>query len=673
MKKPLFILLVTILLFGCKHELERPTWDVEMIVPLVHTKMTINNLLSDTNVNIFENTDGFINLVYEESLIDMDLDTLIKIDAIADEQIHTLDSASFDDVVIADTATIGETISEIPLGTILFPDGNTSNIPALPSIASEDTVNIDASEYFETMTLYQGILIISLNNGYPTDISNVSLTLINATNQNIVATFSFPLIPSGSIVSDSVSIAGQTLDENLFAILNNMDINASNGPVLIDYSDAIITTITISDIGITEATAIFPEQQLTETLKEHTFDLNGAQITEIGIKEGTVTINVLSTLPNGKMIYNIPSLTKNGVPFTSGDMIVPQATNTNLTTFDFDFEGYVLDLTGQEGRLLGDTINTIYTESYTFIDYTGTLEHINHTDSFYSFVEFDLKTEYAKGYLGKDTIEIEPAENSLNMFNNMNASNFEVEEVDLKIKIDNYIGADLQIDLIELKGKNDNTNNEVTLFNNEIIDINRATLSNNALPINKTTSELIIPAEEFISILPNRMVSAANIYLNPNGESNTQDFLYPEYPVEATISLDIPLSFIAENLSFMDTTEVDLPNDNEFLIEKIYLSINNGFPFDAEIQLILLDENDLVVDTLLNNATIIAAQVNENNIVINSTPTTIEMNYTDFKSVKKMISISTFTTQPINQFIDIYSDYELEITLSAKINKTAGE
>ena len=673
MKKPLLILLVTILLFACKHELERPTWDVEMIVPLVHTKMTIKNMLSDTNINIFENTDGFINLVYEESLIDMDLDTLIKIDAIADEQIHTLDSASFDDVVIADTATIGETISEIPLGTILFPDGNTSNIPALASVASEDTVNIDASEYFETMTLYQGMLIISLNNGYPTDISNVSLTLINSINQNIIATFSFPLIPSGGIVSDSVSIAGQTLDENLFAILNNMDINASNGPVLIDYSDAIITTITISDIGITEATAIFPEQQLTETLKEHTFDLSGAQITEIGIKEGTVTINVLSTLPNGKMIYNIPSLTKNGVPFTSGDMIVPQATNTNLTTFDFDFEGYVLDLTGQEGRLLGDTINTIYTESYTFIDYTGTLEHINHTDSFYSFVEFDLKTEYAKGYLGRDTIEIEPAEHSLNMFNNMNASSFEVEEVDLKIKIDNYIGADLQIDLIELKGKNVNTNNEVTLFNNEIIDINRATLSNNALPINKTTSELIIPAEEFISILPNIMVSAANIYLNPNGESNTQDFLYPEYPVEATISIDIPLSFIAENLSFMDTTEVNLPNDNEFLIEKIYLSINNGFPFDAEMQLILLDENDLVVDTLLNNATIIAAQLNENNIVVNSTPTTIEMDYTDFKSVKKMISISTFTTQPINQFIDIYSDYELEITLSAKINKTVGE
>jgi hypothetical protein len=674
MKKSLLIAsLIALVLFACKHELERPTWDVEMIFPLAHTEMTINNMLSDTNLNVFENDEGFINLVYEESFLDINLDTLIEIDAIADEQTHTLDSATFADVVIADTATIGETITEIPLGTILLPDGSTNSIPAIPNIADEDTINIDASEYFETMTLYRGMLIIEIMNGYPTDISNVSLTLINATNQNIVATFSFPLIPSGSIVADSVSIAGQTIDENLFAILNNMDINASNGPVLIDYSDAIITTITISDLGITEATAIFPEQQLTETLKEHTFDLDGAQIKELGIKKGTVTINVLSTLPNGKMIYNIPSLKKNGIPFTSGDMIIPEAINTSLTSFAFDFEGYVLDLTGQEGRLGGDTVNTIYTESYTFIDYTGTLETINHTDSFYSFVDFDLTTEYAKGYMGQDTIEIESEENNLDVFNNMNAANFELEEVNVKLKIDNYIGADFQIDLIELKGRNDKTNNEVSLLNNEIIDINRASLSNNNLPINKTTSELIIAGEELISILPNKVISSANIYLNPNGPSSTQDFFYPEYPIEATMSIDIPLSLIAENLTFTDTTQVDLPNSDEYIIENVYLKIDNGLPFDANLQLILLDENSVVIDTLLNNTKITTGQVDGNNMVINSSSTTIAMDYTDFEDVKKMVSISSFTTQPINQFIDIYSHYNLSITLSAKINKTIGE
>ena len=40
----------------------------------------------------------------------------------------------------------------------------------------------------------------------------------------------------------------------------------------------------------------------SENLKEHSFEMGNAQIKEIGIKSGTVKINVLSTLPNGKMI-----------------------------------------------------------------------------------------------------------------------------------------------------------------------------------------------------------------------------------------------------------------------------------------------------------------------------------------------------------------------------------
>ena len=669
MKRIFFFISVTLLLNSCKHELENPTWDIEMVVPIVHTKMNINNIISDSNLNIIENDEGFIHLVYEESLIDINLDTLVKIDAIADKQIHTLDSASFADVIISDTATIGETISEIPLGTLLLPDGSTNEIPSLLGVADGDTINIDASEYFNTMTLYRGMLIVEIMNGYPTDLSNLNLTLINSTNQNIVAVFTFPLIPSGGTVSDSISIAGQTIDENLLAILDNMDINASNGPVLIDYSDAIITTITISDLGITEATAIFPEQQLTETLKENNFNLRGAQINEIGIKEGTVTVNVLSTLPNGKMIYNIPSLTKNGIPFTTGNMIIPEATNTDLTSFTFDFEGYVLDLTGKEGRLGGDTINTIYTESYTFIDYTGTLETINSTDSFYSFVEFDLTTEYAKGYMGQDTIDIGPEENSFSVFENISARNLELKSVDLNIDIENYIGADIQLNLVELKGRNDNTNDEVIIVDNEILDINTATLSNNNLPINYTMNQLKIPAENFVNILPDKVISSAKIYINPNGQNNNDGFLYPEYPIKANMSIDIPLSLFAEDLTFIDTSEINLPNNEGYDLEKVYIKIDNGLPFETNLQLILLDENNLVIDTLLSNTIITAAQVNENNLVVSSISTIIEIDYEDLENINKMVSISKFNTKPVNQFIDIFSYYELGITLSAKINE----
>ena len=141
MKKLFIILFTSLLLYGCKHELERPSWDVEMVFPLIHTKMNLENMLTDSNLNILENNEGFINLVYEEKFIDINLDTLIKIDAITDEKTHTLDSASFADVVISDTATIGETISEIPLGTLLLPNGSTNAIPALPAVANADTIN----------------------------------------------------------------------------------------------------------------------------------------------------------------------------------------------------------------------------------------------------------------------------------------------------------------------------------------------------------------------------------------------------------------------------------------------------------------------------------------------------------------------------------------------------
>jgi len=640
--------------------------------------MNINDMLSDSNLIINENEEGLISLVFQQEFIDMNLDTLIKIDAIADEQTHTLDSASFADVVIADTATIGEAINEIPFGTILLPDGSTNNIPAMPNIANGDTINVDASEYFETMTLHTGMLIIEIMNGYPTDISNVKLSLINATNQDPIADFIFPLIPSGNIVSDSAFIGGQTIDENLLAILDNMDINASNGPVLIDYSDAIITTITLSDIGITEATAIFPEQQLTETLKEHSFNMDGAQIKEIGIKSGTVTIYVLSTLPNGKMIYNIPSLKKNGLSFTSGEMLVPEATNTDLTAFEFDFQGYVLDLSGQEGRLGGDTINTIYTEAYTFIDSTGELETINYTDSFYSYVEFDITAEYAKGYLGQDTIDFGPEMKELTLFNKINADIFDLEKSDLKVKFENFIGADAAIQINDFSASNANTtisagmdqNGNTIIGHNYTID--RASLSGDGLPINQTVTEIIIDADEMLEILPDRINTQATFYINPNGQASTDDFLYPEYPIKASINMEIPLSFIAKNLTLIDTTEISISNPEDLEIDQLFITIKNGLPLDANLKLVLLDNQNLVIDTLLAGTTILAASTDANNLVSQIITSSIQMNYTNFNNVKKLISIASFNSSPINEFISIYSHYELDITLSAKFKKTLG-
>ena len=176
-----------------------------------------------------------------------------------------------------------------------------------------------------------------------------------------------------------------------------------------------------------------------------------------------------------------------------------------------------------------------------------------------------------------------------------------------------------------------------------------------------------------LEILPNKINTHATFYINPNGQASTDDFLYPEYPISATLSMEIPLSFIAENLTLTDTTEINITNSDDFEVSQLFLTVKNGLPLDANLKLVLLDAQNLVIDTLLENTTILAALTDENNIVNQTNTTSIQLDYSNFDDVKKLISIASFNSMPEGKFIKIYSDYEMEITLSAKFRKTIGE
>ena len=672
MKKLLLFTLTSIVLFACKHELEKPTWDVDMIVPIAHSEMDINNIITDSTNIINEDIEGFISLVYQESLLNIDYDSLLLLEKTSEETTIKIDSVDFDDVVIEHVITIGSVINEIPFGTFAFPDGSQRDIPAMPGIIQNDTIDIDASEYFETMTLYNGMLNLDLTNGYPTNISNVSFALYNSTNQNLIATFSTPLIESGTNYTESVSVAGETLDHLMIGIINNMDIDPSNGLVPINYSDAITTKISITEIQIMEATAYFPNQLLHEEKVEESFELGSARLTEIGIKTGSVIINAVSTLPDtGTIIYAIPSLTKNGTIFETV-VKVPPNTNGEPTQFTFSFDGYIMNLTGEDGRVGGDTVNTIYATLEAYLDSTGELETIHKVDSFYLFNEYSFTPEYAKGYIGKDTLAFGPEIIETDVFDFIQSGNIDLESAKISVEIHNYIGADASFQINNLSALNDETEVIAQIDNNAMHIIERASLSvqNNITP---THTEINIDANEMLAIFPNKINTSASFYLNPNGQSTIEDFLFPAYPMEANLAVEIPLSLIATELTFIDTNEVNLKDESEYDIEKIYITMENGLPFTASIRLILLDENNIVIDTLLQNSTITSAQIDANNIVTKNTISTLEMDYPDFESVKKIVSVSSFSTDPNNEFIDIYSNYKLDIKISAKFNKTIGE
>ena len=480
-----------------------------------------------------------------------------------------------------------------------------------------------------------------------------------------IANFYFPLISSGSSVIDSISIAGLTIPENVVGILNNLDVNQSNGAVGINYDDALITNFTLSNLGFISASAIFPEQEIYVKKEEQIIDLDPIQLKEVKIKSGTVTINVLSTLPNGKLIYKIPSLKKNGISFNSGDIIVPENTSATPTQYFFNFDDYVLDLSGEENRLNGDTVNTIYTELFIFIDSTGVLETINEDDSFYTFIQFDIDPDYGLGFIGTDTINVKLIDD-ITVFNDIDIDFFNLESAKARLNLDNYIGADIGFKVNQFQTQ---SNSEIETigtdqFGNNIIGnnyfIERANHIIGSNYINQTNFSIDSECSKLIEIKPNLIDVDVDFYINPNGQASELDFLYTEQTVEGNITLDVPLSLNFRNLYIEEELHFNI-EDNED-VDKVYLNFNNSLPIDLYLNII----NPLNHDSIVNNQYINSAIVDNEGFVLESSNTNVELNYDNLIGTEKLLINANISSTDVTEDIRLSNLNKLIFSLSVK-------
>lgn len=74
-----FVALVVVitLSFSCRKAMEKPSWDVDILSPLVKTTLTLNDLLPDSILQV--NPDSSIKLVYSTTVFTIDTDSLFKI------------------------------------------------------------------------------------------------------------------------------------------------------------------------------------------------------------------------------------------------------------------------------------------------------------------------------------------------------------------------------------------------------------------------------------------------------------------------------------------------------------------------------------------------------------------------------------------------------------------
>jgi hypothetical protein len=364
---------------------------------------------------------------------------------------------------------------------------------------------------------------------------------------------------------------------------------------------------------------------------------------------------------------------------------VPAANNNGPGIFNatYDMAGYVFDLTG----LNHNRINTIATTLSVAISAQGQQVLVNPTDSIVIDNTFtDILPYYAKGYFGQTTLNVGPEETNFDVFKRIVDGTLALEDVDINFSLENFIGMDARAFINSLKSINTRTGNTITLSNSLIgstININRAidnggtvapTLLN--FPLNPSNSNI----KQLIENLPDKLGYDMKFITNPLGNiSGSNDFVYADKLINAKLKMEIPLSLVANNLTLVDTLNLSIAQDNvssSLNSGTLTLYANNGFPFDAAIQLYLLNENGTVKDSIFGYAnTIDEAPLNANLRATQKKLTKLVIPFSKAKkdalfSSKRIALKVKFNTAAKPNYIKIYSDYGIEIKLIANFNYT---
>jgi len=405
---------------------------------------------------------------------------------------------------------------------------------------------------------------------------------------------------------------------------------------------------------------------------------NGVELNKARIESGFIEIEVFSDIKEKIVVkYTIPSATLNGDTLVVNELI-PAATSSQQGYLKkiIDISGYDLDLTGTSGS----AVNTFITRANGIIDSnaTGPVTLVAGDQIIINNKLISIIPSYVKGYFGTQQIHFGPDTTKISAFNKIIAGSVDLNQVSVNLSFQNGFGIDAQLNINQFTSFNTSKNQSVILNHsiiNSPININRAqetftvpevTYSYYNVAINTSNSNI----DQMIELLPNRLVYDMNLNVNPLGNiSGNNDFVFKKYPLKTMLNVEFPLSFIANNLTLVDTVNFNLSSQSitgKIVGGNLILYVENGYPFDATISLDLFDANNQYISTLSSAQNIVSAPLDVNLKVANkqSSKVVYPVSVTDVNNLylaKKMAIKVSFTTAAQPQFIKIYDGYSMDI------------
>ncbi|MBU0763252.1 MAG: hypothetical protein KJ607_00290, partial [Bacteroidetes bacterium] len=350
------------------------------------------------------------------------------------------------------------------------------------------------------------------------------------------------------------------------------------------------------------------------------FTVSGDQrLDSIRLKGNTkLTINVTSTfLHTGILTVTFPEMKRNGQPYS---VQIPITTNTGTFTgmyTDNSLDDYSLDLSN-----MGTDTNKVLIRYQLTLNNTGSGVIDNNNFVYITTMFSNIDYYSAFGYMGYQQLNIPSDSVHLDMFNDEFDGSIYFRDPQIRIYTSNSYGLPVEFGFTEISAYSTIFQDTMNIIGTGIpwAGQNPRTLGHPSLSqVGQTIEDSIVLTEgssnvdNVISNFPQYIFFGVEGCANPlalsdpNHYTNT-NFILDTSHFTVAMQVRLPLWGCSRYFRIYDTVDVDMSEvvDSNELIENVIIRmvVDNGFPFEAEIQAYFADTLDTgthfsIIDSLI--------------------------------------------------------------------------
>lgn len=408
------------------------------------------------------------------------------------------------------------------------------------------------------------------------------------------------------------------------------------------------------------------------------YNIEGVKLVEGLVRSGSLVFEVLDQSETDLLVvFGIRSAIRNG---TDTFYVQEKVFNGEVMSQSYDVSDYWLDLTGENG----DTINMLsyYLALIVHPDEPGQVT-LHPQDKFSVDLRFEgITLDYVRGYFGQNDFIIGPQESTVDLFGDLDVQGISVEQANVVLSIYNYFGLEGFLKIKDFKAENSESGQDAwldgpmvdsNLFIDRAVDVTPG--AGDVLPSVHDYDFSDSNFGELFSLMPDKIAYTMGIETNLLGDStNYNNFFYYDRPIQVYMQASIDQGIRINDLLVSSRTEW---NGNSVELDKVrdghlVLVYTNGFPLDLDVDMVLLDEEMNVLDTLISDGFIAAGLLGDENRVVSPVETrhAVELDEELKDAMKKAwySRYSIYINSAENAHVKIYSDDILKLKIIGDFN-----